>query len=170
MLARPGLLLNPWAVRGTETATQDAMAGEVYAASPAPAMARSMAPPAMEPAPAAAPGHFPNLDFLANGCALLPNLEPDDKGVVTIPRDAVGHANCLRIVALDTVNVVARDLLLPEVKTAHEDLRLKLALDAAKHFSEKKQITVLPGGQPLEIADITTSKVEVYDTLARVHR
>ena len=39
MLDRPSLLLNPWAIRSTETAQQEAQAGEEFAAAPAP-MAR----------------------------------------------------------------------------------------------------------------------------------
>ncbi|HVO31522.1 MAG TPA: hypothetical protein VMV18_12335, partial [bacterium] len=170
MLARPGLLLNPWAVRGTETATQDAKGGDEYAAAPPPSMSAPMAERARREAAAQEAGVFANLDFLTNASAVLPNLKPDEKGVVRIPRDAVAHANLVRVVAVDPANTVSRDLLLPEVKTAHEDLRLKLALDAEKHFSEKKQITVLSAGQPLEIADIVTAKTEVYDTLGRVYR
>lgn len=170
MLARPGLLLNPWAMRSTQTATQEAAAGGAYAASPPPAMSAPGAPAPKPSLQAGATGAFANLDFLANPAAVLVNLKPDEKGLVRIPRDAVAHANTLRIVAVDVFNTVSRDFLLPEVKTAHEDLRLRLALDAAKHFSEKKQVTVLAGGQPLEIADITTSKTEVYGTLERVYR
>jgi hypothetical protein len=170
MLARPGLLLNPWAIRSTETATQEAAAGGMFGASAQPVMnaMASMAPEPQERAQEA--GQFANLDFLANPAAVLLNLKPDAKGVVTIPREAVKHANTVRVVAVNAENTVCRDVLLPEVATPHEDLRLKLALDADKHFSEKKQVTVLPAGQPLEIADITTSKTELYDTLARVYR
>lgn len=170
LLTRPGLLLNPWAVRSTETATQEAAAGGAYAASPAPAMAAPMRASAPAPEPEGAPGTFANLDFLANATAILVNLKPDAKGVVRVPRAAIAHASSLRIVVADTQNTVCRDFLLPEVKTAHEDLRLRLALDATKHYSEKKQITVLAAGQTLEISDITTSKTEVYATLGRVHR
>lgn len=170
MLARPGLLLNPWAVRSTETATQDAAAGGMFGAAAGPLMAASAPPPPEPSMQAGGTGSFPNLDFLANPAAVLLNLKPDAKGVVTVPRDAVKHANAVRVVALDAQNTVVRDVLLPEVTTPHEDLRLRLALDAEKHFTEKKQVTVLSPGQPLEIADITTSKTEVYDTLGRVYR
>lgn len=172
MLARPGLLLNPWAVRGTETAMQDARAGGMYGASPAPSM-QAMAPPPPEPwqqGGAGSGGSAANLDFLAHPAVVLTNLVPDREGRVRIPRAALQHANQIRIVAVDSINTVCRDALLPEAVTPHADLRLKLALDADLHFSEKKQITALEAGQPLEIADITTAKTEVYDTLGRVYR
>jgi hypothetical protein len=170
MLARPGLLLNPWAVRGTETETQEAAAGEAYAASPAPSMSAPGSPPAAKPTGGAAPGSFSNLDFLAHPAAVLANLAPDERGVVSIPRAALAHASQIRVVAVDALNTVCRDVLLPEPSTPHQDLRLRLGLDADKHFTEKKQVSVLPEGRPLEIADITTSTVEVYDALPRVYR
>ncbi|NUN47922.1 MAG: hypothetical protein HUU15_03730 [Candidatus Brocadiae bacterium] len=170
MLTRPGLLLNPWAVRTTETATREAAPGGRFGAAPAPAMSAGMA---MQSAPrrtGEGEGGFANLDFLAHPAAVFLNLKPDAKGEVTVPRDAVAHATSLRIVAVDGLHTVSRDLLFPEVRTPHEDLRLRLALDADGHFTEKQQISVLSAGQPLEIADITTSRTEVYDTLGRVFR
>lgn len=170
MLARPGLLLNPWAVRSTETATQDAATGGMFGASAPPMMAMASAMASEPEGRAQESGGLANLDFLANAAAVLLNLKPDAKGELEIPREAAKHANSVRIVAVDPLNTVCRDLLLPEVSTPHEDLRLRLALDADSHFCEKKQVSVLSPGQPLEIADITTSKTEVYDTLARVFR
>ncbi|MBI2900051.1 MAG: hypothetical protein HYY17_07685 [Planctomycetes bacterium] len=171
MLARPGLLLNPWAVRSTQTATQEAATGEGYAACPAAAPCEAMLSAADEQdAPAGAGPRFANLDFLAHPAALLLNLKPGADGTVTIPREALAHANQARVVAVDGPETVCRDVLLPEVKSPHQDLRLKLGLDPDRHFTEKQQITVLAEGKPLEIADITTSKVELYDTLARVYR
>ncbi len=170
LLSRPGLLLNPWAVRATETASQEAKEGTAYQAMPAPPASRAMAP-AESPEPVGgSAGHHPNLDFLAEPAAVLENLKPDKAGVVTIPLSGLAHAGHLRIVAVDQLNTVVRDVLLPAPETEHQDLRLKLALDAEKHYTEKKQATVLPEGESLEIADLATSRVEVFDSLARVYR
>lgn len=170
LLPRPGLLLNPWAVRSTETATQPASGGSGYGAEPRRARsAPACPPPPPEPQPALT-GSYSNLDFLAHPAAVLVNLKPDANGVVTVPRDAVAHANQVRILAVDRLDTVCRDVWLPEVRTPHQDLRLRLALDPDRHFTEKRQVTVLDEGQPLEIADLTTSKTEVYDTLSRVYR
>lgn len=170
LLARPGLLLNPWAVRATETATQEAQAGTAYQAVAAPAPCATMAPAAEPAQEGGASAHHPNLDFLANPAAVIENLKPDKAGVVTLPLSSLAHAGHLRVVAVDAVNTVVRDVLLPSPSTEHQDLRLRLALDADKHFTEKKQATVLDEGKDLEIADLATSRVEVFDTLARVYR
>jgi len=168
MLARPGLLLNPWAVRSTETSVADAKAGEAYAAAGAPAASR----PAPGAAPAAPPpppeGAFSNLDFLAHPAAVLANLRPDRDGVVSVPRKALEHAHQVRVVAVDPTGVVSRDLFLPEVATEHRDLRLRLGLDPGRHFTEKKEVSVLEAGAKLEIADLTTTRIETYDTLGRL--
>jgi len=170
LLARPGLLLNPWAVRSTMTTTQEAAVGGAYAASPAPMASMAADCEAEADSGAGAAGAFATLDFLAQPAAVLANLRPDAQGIVRFPRAALAHANQVRVLAVSPGDAVCRDLLLPEVDPAPQDLRLRLALDADSHFTERKQVSRLAPGQPLELADITTSRVEVYDTLARVYR
>lgn len=173
MLARPGLLLNPWATRDTGTGRQDAGGGGAYGAG-APRAARADAfgaPP--EPRPEADEAGFANLDFLAHPAAVVANLTgqvgPDGVLELTVPRDAFAHAGALRVVAVDPQGLAAREVPLPEPGDAPRDVRLRLGLDPARHFAQKKQVTLLEPGQELVIEDITTTKLEVYDTLARVH-
>ncbi len=170
MLTRPGLLLNPWAVRGTETATAEAAAGEAYASMGAPA---PCAPPACA-APerdASAPAESSScLDFLAHPAALLVNLRPGKDGTLAVPRSAFAHANQVRIVVVDSSGTAVRDVFLPECTTEHQDLRLRLGLDPALHFTEKKDVAILEPGATLEIADLTTTKLETFDTLGAVFR
>ncbi len=168
MLTRPGLLLNPWAVRSTQTSVAEAAAGGEYAAAGVPPA--SMAAPCRAPAEAPAPpaGAFSSVDFLAYPAALIANLKPGKDGSVTVPRKAFAHANQVRIVAVDpSGGVVSRDLFLPEAATEHRDLRLRLGLDPARHFTEKKEATALDAGGRLVIENLTTSRIEVYDTLGR---
>src|SRR5262249_54922285 len=62
-----------------------------------------------------------------------------------------------------------RSLALPEVETKFSDLRLAQALDPAKPFTEKKEVSILGQGKTLTLADILTSEVETYDTISGVH-
>ncbi len=168
MLTRPGLLLNPWAVRATQTSVETAKEGGAYAAAGAPSASRA-APCAPAPEPVAqASASFACLDFLANSSAVLANVKPGKDGIVTVPRAALAHANLLRIVVVDPAGIVSRDVPLPECETAHRDLRLKLGLTPIRHYTEKKEVSVVEAGQILEIADLTTSKLETYDTLGRI--
>ncbi len=170
MLSRPGLLLNPWALRQTETGVAAAEEGGAYDRAAARARRAKKSRMRPEPQPAAGPAFFANLDFLPRPATLLLDLRPDDDGVVTIPRADVAGANQLRLIALDATTTVSRDLALPEVDMDHRDLRLALALDPALPCTEKRLITPLRAEQPLEVEDITTSRVDSYDSLARVYR
>lgn len=168
MLTRPGLLLNPWAIRSTQTDVALAKEGGAYAAAGGPAASRS-APCAMAPEPVAqATAAFACLDFLANPSGVLANLKPGKDGVVTVPRTALAHASLVRIVVVDPSGVLSRDLPLPECATAPRDLRLQLGLSPLRHYTEKKEVSVVEAGRTLEIGDLTTSKLETYDTLARI--
>ena len=168
MLERPSLLLNPWAVRSTETGEQQAQAGESFArksqsGGEVAAREREIA------ASVALAGNFVNLDFLAHASAVLVNLTADEQGVVSIPRKRIGSHQNLHIVAVDPRCTVYRSLSLPETKTAVLDLRLADGLDPKLHFAQQKQISVVEGKQPFTIADITSARVESYDSLAKVY-
>ena len=168
MLKRPELLLNPWAIRKTEAGRQDAAEGEDLEGLgvEAPASRLQGAPKEKEPDRG---GDFANLNFLAQGSALLLNLVPDDEGLVKIGRNELGPHQHLSLVAVDPGNTAFRVVSLPEVKSDPRDLRLASGLDAAVHFTEQKQIGVVAKGEKFELADVTSSKFEAYDSLAKVY-
>ncbi len=168
MLDRPSLLLNPWAVRGTETAKQEAAAGEDFAPE-SEMQGRAEGGGGFGGRGAAERGDFANLDFLAEASVVLLNLEPDDQGVIVIPRKDLGTHQHLHIVAVDPRDTVCRLISLPEVQAKFNDLRLARGLDLTKHFAQRKQVTAVTAGQPLVLADITSSRFETYDSLARVY-
>jgi hypothetical protein len=168
MLDRPSLLLNPWAVRGTETGDQTAAAGEDFAA--------KAQPPASDRSKAAADGltqptsnnDFSNLDFLAHASAVVLNAVPDEDGVVTIARDELGAHLELHIVAVDPLSSSYRRVTLKELGAREFlDLRLAKGLDPAQHFAQQKQVTILPQGREFVIDDITSARFELYDSLSK---
>lgn len=168
MLRRPSLLLNPWAVRSTETSKQKAEPGADYARTSddeAAAEGRAKA----EGADAVGRGDFANLDFLAETSAVLTNLAADEKGVLSIPREALGAHQHLHIVAVDPRSTAYRSLSLAEVEAEPNDLRLANALDPQKHYAQQKQITVVDGKQEFVLGDITSSRFETYDSLGKVY-
>ena len=112
MLERPSLLLNPWAVRTTETGEQVADGRRRVrraAGSTPPAMS---IPPVASPeaAPHAQPGaaDFANLDFLADASAVVLNLMPDKDGVVKLPRKELGPHAMIHVVAVDPLGTTYR--------------------------------------------------------------
>src|SRR5207244_2774486 len=86
MLDRPQLLLNPWAVRSTETGEQLAQGGESFGATGTPPSTTPAPAPSMEPSPkgaaAAAVDQTTFLDFLADESTLFTNLVPKNNALV----------------------------------------------------------------------------------------
>ncbi|MFC1806097.1 hypothetical protein ACFL09_03865 [Planctomycetota bacterium] len=169
MLKRPSYLLNPWAVRSTETGTQEARPGEAARSVSRRAYGGRGSGKGKSRGAVARAIHFANLDFLGQPAAVLTNLRPDKNGVVTIQRADLGSGQQLHVVAVDPQNTVYREVALPEVAPDFEDLRLIAGLDPEKHFTEQKQISVVAKGKQFVLPDITTSKFEAYDTLAKVY-
>ncbi len=169
MLDRPSLLLNPWAVRETETGVQVAEGGDVFGAFGGARQSQSGGGLGGAGAASEEQPGFANLDFLSFASAVLVNLEPSKEGVLEIDRAALGDHQHLHIVVVDPTNVTYRSYSLVEPKMLFVDLRLKKGLDPQGHFTQQKQITILPAGQKFTLADITTSKFEAYDSLSRVY-
>src|SRR5205807_2773528 len=170
MLARPELLLNPWAVRSTETGEQQAQGGDEFkpAGTPQPGSPVPTPPSPSEGAIVAA-GGFADLDFLADAAAVLLNLVPDKDGVVKVSRKDVGPHALVHVVAVDPLSVTARYLALPEPPARALDLRLRAGLDPQGHFTQQKQVSLLTPNQPFTLADVAGSRFEAYDSLAKVY-
>jgi len=169
MLERPSLLLNPWPVRGTETGQQEAAAGEPAAprpdAAPSDAARGGAQQAGVDPR-----SDFANLDFLSEPSAILLNLAADEQGVVTIPNGALGAHALVHVVAVDPENTVIRSTSLPPQPSDFLDLRLAAGLDPQQHFTQQKQVTIVRPEQPFEVADASTTRLEIYDSLPRVYR
>jgi len=168
-LERPSLLLNPWAIRQTDTAEQQAGAGDQFEADDAQAESGQMGGRSAADSKPRVAADFANLDFLDQGGTTLLNLAPDKNGTVTIDRAALGTQQHVQIVAIDPQNTALRHVYLPEQRGDVQDLRLLTSLDPQQHFTRQKQVTAIDGGGKLVLADITSSRIETYDSLARVY-
>ncbi len=169
MLERPSLLLNPWAVRDTQTGSQVAAAGSTFGGrgeEPQQSAAREPSADAKRQEPSE---NRANLNFLASPALVLTNLLPNDQGIVEIPRDALGIHQHVHVVAVDPLNTTLRHIALTETPIELRDLRLLKNLDPQLHYTQQKQISVLPAGQTFTLHDIATGKFESYDSLARVY-
>lgn len=175
MLDRPSLLLNPWAVRTTETGEQTAEGGDAFGSTPAPRPSTEMRRPRPEakeglvPSQGIQPEVSTNLDFLADTAAVVPNLVPDKDGLIKLARKDLGPHAMIHVVVIDPIYTTYRSLNLAEVPAQVKDLRLLVGLAPDRHFTQQKQITVLPPKQPFVLADVVSSRFEAYDSLARVH-
>ncbi|MCA9145386.1 MAG: hypothetical protein KDB05_21465 [Planctomycetales bacterium] len=168
LVERPSVLLNPWAVRSTESGRQDAAAGDDFAPAPAPAseMMRRSESASAEAAPH---GDFANLDFLSEATVVHANLKPDENGVVSLSLDSLGAHQDLHIVAIDPTSTAYRNKSLDEKPMKLVDQRLLAGLDPKRHFTQQKRVSVVGKGEQFVLADIATSRFEAYDTLGRVY-
>lgn len=168
MLERPGLLLNPWALRTTSTGIASPTAGSAYAAAPAPAPSLHASASAGPPAQASEASST-NLDFLPAPASVVLNLVPDAEGRVTLAREQLGDATLVRVVAVDSTSQAAASLALPEAQLQPRDRRLLEALDPAGHFVLRKQRACLATDDELVIDDLRTAKLELVDSLGKAH-
>ncbi len=164
LLPRPGLILNPWSVRSTDTQKKEAQAGADYAdrKDQADLLAR-----AVEQIAAKISGlnDKTNLDFLEHGTLLLKNLRPNKDGVVIIdiPRDK-GY-RMLRFLALDPIQQVSLDLPLPDAGTIPRERRMVTDLDFKTAHAKQKQVSILEAEKDFKVEDFTTSRFRSIDSL-----
>lgn len=180
-LTPPSLLLNPWAVDTTKTARKDAGGGGAYGGGSADMarLARNVASAASS-MPYSATDNMRNFDFKFYPCKTLYNLKPDASGAIVIKRAQLGGTPnaplSLRIVAVDETEMILHKhamsaTTLPEPAIAVKDLRLKpaRALNPTEHFAEQKHISLLQANEKFSVEDLSTSKIEILDSLQKVY-
>ncbi len=170
MLERPGLLLNPWAVRATEAQAESLAEGRAYAghaaglARAAGSVAASLEPQGLSPE------GYVALDFLRQPAVTLLNLVPDKTGTVVVPRALLKGLPQLRVLAVDPTATVLRQLALEDTPVETRELRLAAGLDPKKSYSEQKRITAVAAKAAVTVGDVTTARFETYDTVAKAYR
>ncbi|MFO0736312.1 MAG: hypothetical protein U0270_10540 [Labilithrix sp.] len=181
MLEKPSLLLNPWALRATETARFEPSAGGAYGAPPpapgmampAPAAARRAHSMRVAGQGAAQELRAPSVDFLPISAPVLANLRPDTDGAVRVPLASLGvDAQSVRVIVADPLlaTPLTAEVTLPAREPRARDLRLRLALDPARHYHEARRIDGVPAGTTLVVPDVRTGKIELVGTLGRAHQ
>jgi len=171
MLERPGLLLNPWALRSTESDKEQLAGGGAYADRAAKeAKAERSAPAAKALMAPGIPEGFASLDFLRQPAVTLLNLVPDASGTVSVPREALKGLPCLRVLAVDPTASVLACAFLGDTPVETRDLRLAEGLNPAKPFAEQKLITPLQAGETVTVADLAASRFKAFGTVAELYR
>ena len=168
MLKRPGLILNPWSVRKTDTGRQTAAKGGEYAKK-MDSSNESKKEGKGRSSGAGSATDYANLDFLQTNGLLWANVKPDENGVAVIDLEGLSGHQRLHIYAIDSWNVAYRPVALPAAKLKRKELRMARTLDPKKPFSEQKLISTLAKGKEFKLADVTTSEIQLYDNLSRVY-
>jgi hypothetical protein len=171
MLDRPGLLLNPWAIRNTDTAVQEAALGTAYGAKGGGGMGGGggMAAPSVTGRTMHGGELTTNVDFLAEPAVEVLNASPDKDGVITIDRKSLGAHHDIQIVAEDPYSTVYREMSLEQAPPKVQDYRLLVGLDPAKHFTEQREVTLMNKADKVSLSD-ASANLELYDSLGKVYR
>jgi hypothetical protein len=153
MLSRPEILLNPWAVRDTESGGELLRAGDKFNRKPVPAAApvgRGKLADQNIKAQARAVGSS-SYEFLGRDPVVIPNLVPNKNGRISMKIDAFGDRQHIHVLLVDPEGSTYRSISLPDAKTKIRDLRLLTnALDPKRHFTEQEQVTLLKKGSTLK--------------------
>ncbi len=172
MLKRPGLLLNPWALRDTSTDKEDAEEGQQWQrAQQGPESSLKRA--AKQEAEPSARGGLSDphlLDFLAEPSVVAFNLAPDEHGLVRVNLDELGDGHYVRVLATAPGTAVERHLTLPSKEVRNRDLRLAKGLNPKRHFTQQDEVTLLEPNKAFVIDDVSSASFEAYETLGSVYR
>ncbi|HMO13362.1 MAG TPA: hypothetical protein PKD64_06235 [Pirellulaceae bacterium] len=169
-LTRPSLLLNPWAIRDTDTADYVLSEGSDFLSAPTESMRGDSAARKRQQAEDEHKRDLSNLDYLAEPSVLFANLIPDKNGVVAIERARLGNRHLLHIVLVDASNIISTFAKIEESKFVTRDLRLANGLDPQKHFLRGKSHKLLSPGESFTLENPLTSDFQTFDTLADVYR
>src|SRR4029077_19444979 len=82
----------------------------------------------------------------------------------------LGDGQIVSVVAIDGDQTVSDSILRPEKKLQPRTRHLPKALDSSQHFVEQKRIQFVAAGGEAVLDDASSAQVEVYDSLASVHR
>jgi len=172
MLRRPGLLLNPWALAEWNTAI--GLGGGAGGAFRGRHGGRGVESPSGAPSSnegaAAAPGVFPNLDFLPGASNLLTNLRADEEGIVRVPLANLGDGQLVHVIAVDDRSTVYASHTLQEKPLVPAEQTLASSLDVDRAFAEQRQIEFVDAGGTARLEDAGTAHAEIYDSLADVYQ
>jgi hypothetical protein len=170
MLARPSLLLNPWAVDTTTSALGLGGGAGGRFGGRGGGRARSGRESGGESGAASRshPGEFPDLRFLPEPSRLLANLRPDADGRVRVPLAELGDGQCVQVIAIDAETTQRVQFVRDEQPLRPSPRHLRRGLAPDQHFARTRGIEFVAAGGEAVIDDVRTAEVETYDSLAEV--
>jgi len=185
MLAKPGLLINPWEIAVTNTEKEQL--ADLEKAQDEKLLPEALGVPALDAphghehtAPAIAASFpqtpttpqsgKPDLSFLATPAPALLNLRPAKDGTVIIPRAALGDRQYVRVLAIDRESSAMRDFSLPAAALPPRDLRLARQLNPAQHFSRQNRVTVLEKDEAFRFDDALAAQFQAIGHLGAVQQ
>jgi hypothetical protein len=164
LLEPPSLLINPWAVRSTQTGTQNPASGDDFARLAAPS--ESAADDAADGASIGDPGNSNvYMDYLAQTSTALLDVVVDENGVATINRDELNGLHMVHFVAIDNTWTDYREISLAEKAWIPADMRLASTFPLDAHVAQQQRIKPLQAGSTLTLDEDAISRLTIYNGL-----
>lgn len=168
LLARPGLILNPWELRETVAEQErlradSAYRGERQRMAGAAVMAGEMGGRIEQARRVDGRGGADNrtdigFDFLPQGSQWMTNLVPEANGRLTIPLADLAEQTVLDIIVVDRFGTSRSRVTLPDRDFEPREVRLLAGLNPDGSFSRQKSIRALAAGGEATLPDLATSR------------
>ena len=171
-LPRPGLLLNPWDKRSTDSEALPVADGAAPLASAGslPGIAHMADMLARNELASARPSLDSNWDFLAAASPALFNLIPDAAGKIRLPASALGDGSLIQVYVEDATDAAWLTLDRAAKPLALQDQRLSRVLETPGGSTEVRDAQGLVRGQTRTLSEARNSQWETYDTVESVFR
>lgn len=168
LLDPPSLLINPWAVRSTQTGSQQAADGSNFAREAAPESESQDRRNSDSPDDAPADSSV-YLDYVPRPSTVLLHVDVDENGVATIQREALNGLHMVHLVAVDDNWTDYREISLAEEVWTPVDLRQQNTFPLNAHVSQQQRIKSLLQGETLRLREEAVSRMMVYDSLEKIY-
>ena len=171
MLARPGLLLNPWAIdesTDTRLGRQSGSGGRFGGKAKGGVMSQESPASTSSISASTNPMNYANLDFLPGPAPVIWNQFPDEAGTVSIPLSALGDNHLVRVAAVDRGVTLSRTVVRQETKLVPRDRRLPGSLDVERHLTEQRRIEFIRADESVALGDLAFSGLRTLDSLESV--
>lgn len=168
MLRRASLLLNPWSPEESTIGREQAAADGAFGRRAGRGRSEAHGGGAQIVTRQSHAGSQPTLDFLTSQSLTLYNLQPDDEGMVRIPRESLAGFMHLHILAHKPGNTVYRQTALTPADVERRDLRFAAGLDPEKHFIESRRVSILRKGESIRLPAGVSTDAQPYTTIGDV--
>ncbi|MEO0480402.1 MAG: hypothetical protein AAF196_13050 [Planctomycetota bacterium] len=171
MLARTGLILNPWSFEDTETGRFDGDQWNDSIGVGGGAGGRGggrLGGRARRQAAGANPGDWFDLTFLPDPARTLWNLRPNDDGVIRIDRAVLGGGSWVEVVVVDGLATASRSFIMEAQELQPLELGFRSGLDPQQAYAETRAIEVVDQDQAFEILTVGDTEAKVLDSLRSV--
>ncbi|HIM31324.1 MAG TPA: hypothetical protein EYG57_17490 [Planctomycetes bacterium] len=169
LLNPPSMLINPWAVRSTQTGTQNAESGVRFDRKTAGADGELMESEESLGRGGKSSDAGVYLEYLPKTSTSLLEVPINEDGIATITRESLGGLHMVHLIAIDDSWTDFRSLSFEETLWSPIDVRLRATFPLDQHLAQQQRVKALPEGTVLSLDEHSTTRMITYSQLSKVH-